>query len=244
MEHNTDNNDKDSKESHKEEKRDIAEKMGDVSGKKPKIVYFIRHGSTPLNEDSDRFCGSTDVFLSKTGNERIHKIAGELNGILSVNHIIASPLRRTVETAEILSKALSVPYITNNNIREIDFGEWEKLTKAEINEKYPSIYQQWLIRSDVTTPPKGESPYDVAKRAITFKNQIMEEEEPVLVVAHKTFLRIAICTWLSIPLKSYRHVFNIYGGALGCIHFYPIESKLALLNWMPGHEFPRLTKND
>ncbi len=211
---------------------------------KPTTLYLLRHGSTIFNEDSDRFCGRTDPSLSSIGIKQINKIALELKNILSVSHIVTSPLKRAVESAEIINRELASPYIVNNDIREIDFGEWEGLTKAEINVKYPDVMQKWFLRPDLTIPPGGETPQDVVKRAISFRKQVIEKEGAILIVSHKTFLRIAMCTWLSIPLENYRHIFNIHSGSLSCIRLDSIGSKLVLLNWVPGQDIPRLMEND
>lgn len=207
-------------------------------------LYFLRHGSTALNEHSDRFCGRTDPPLSSKGIEQITKMAMELKKNLSVDHIITSPLKRAIESTEILCRELASSYIINDDIREIDFGEWEGLTKSEIKEKYPNILQEWYFRPDLNIPPGGESSLAVVERAISFKKHIMDKDGTILIVSHKTFLRIAMCTWLSIPLQNYRHIFNIHSGSLSCIHLDPLGGKLAFLNWVPGQELYRLIEND
>ncbi|UCH97067.1 MAG: histidine phosphatase family protein [Candidatus Aminicenantes bacterium] len=214
---------------------------------KAKLLFFIRHGSTYLNEDSDRFCGSTDPSLSPLGIAQIERITLELKELknrLNIDQIITSPLKRAVESAQILSRELSFPYKINPDIREIDFGEWERLTKFEVNLKYPKILQLWLTRPDEIAPPGGENPYEVVKRAIHFQKQEIEKSESLLIVSHKTFLRIALSKWLSIPLKHYRNRFDIHFGALGCIRFEPGASKLVLLNWAPNQSIQLLTQND
>ncbi len=211
---------------------------------KSKTLYFLRHGSTWLNEDLDRFCGRTDPSLSSTGINQINKIALELKNILTIDHIITSPLIRAVESTKIISGKLAAPYEVNSDIREIDFGDWEGLTKTEIKLKYPDLLRQWFHSPDITIPPGGENPYDVVKRAISFRSQIMEKEGTILIVSHKTFLRIALCEWLSIPMTNYRQIFSIHSGALGCIHLDPMGNKLVFLNWTPSEDIFRLMEND
>jgi len=215
--------------------------------RKAKLLFFIRHGSTDLNEDSDRFCGSTDPSLSPPGIAQIERIALELKELknrLNIGGIITSPLKRAVESAQILSRELSFTYKINPDLREIDFGEWERLTKSEVNLKYPEILQLWLTRPDETVPPGGENPHEVVKRAVHFQEHEIKKSESLLIVSHKTFLRIALCKWLSIPLRHYRIRFDIHCGALGCIRFEPGANKLVLLNWVPTQSIQQLTQND
>lgn len=197
------------------------------------LTYFVRHGVTNLNEDSDRFCGRTDLSLSPNGISQMNNLARGIQGKIEIRRIITSPMKRAIESAEILSSELSVPFEIHPDIREIDFGEWEGLTKPEAKRKYGEIYKRWATSPDKVVPPGGESPHGLAQRAMDFKNEIIYKESPILIVSHRTFLRIALCAWLSIPLHSYRRIFNIVNGTLGCIRFNLDQAHLILLNWHP-----------
>ncbi len=198
-------------------------------------VYFIRHGSTPQNEKSDAFCGSTDPSLSLRGIKQVKDIARRIKGKIKVNHILTSPMKRTVESAKILSHELSTPYFLKPDLREIDFGQWEGLTKAEIEDRYKELFPNWKANPAQVIPPGSEYPHDLAKRAVRLKGEILDGDEPVMLVSHRTFLRIALCEWLSIPIGNYRRSFDIHNGVLGCIRISPDEANLLLLNWHPDN---------
>ena len=62
-------------------------------------VYLIRHGATELSAE-DRFAGSVDVLLSAEGKEQARKL-GERLGEQPIVAIYASPMKRTIATAEL-----------------------------------------------------------------------------------------------------------------------------------------------
>src|SRR5438105_15588805 len=64
-------------------------------------IFLIRHGATVLTAE-DRFAGATDVELSDEGREQVRRLATRLAGE-NIKAVYASPLGRTVETAQILA---------------------------------------------------------------------------------------------------------------------------------------------
>ncbi|MFC2058896.1 histidine phosphatase family protein, partial [Chloroflexota bacterium] len=64
----------------------------------------MRHGETEWNL-VERFRGRADLALNDTGRKQAEAAGLSLNG-LSVAAIYASPLRRALETANIISKHL------------------------------------------------------------------------------------------------------------------------------------------
>lgn len=90
---------------------------------------MVRHGQTA---DSVRhlFSGSggIDPELTELGHRQAQQAAQRVQessapGDYSV--LIASPLRRTQQTAQYLAESLDLPIVTDNRLRECDFGEGE-----------------------------------------------------------------------------------------------------------------------
>lgn len=194
-------------------------------------VYFVRHGRTALTGPPDRFCGSSDPDITNEGEQELRNLCDGLKKLPSLAAIYSSDMKRTNQSAAILADALGAPVISRPDLREIDFGEWEGLTKAEAQARDPDIYARWLEAPDAIIPPGGVSPKMVAARAFTFAQAIRSETEDILVVTHKTFLRIALCTWLGIDLAHYRRSFDIAPAALACVVFSEDSCRLTLLNW-------------
>lgn len=103
-------------------------------------VLLIRHGETEWNT-LGKFQGCTDIDLSEEGIKQAELLKNRLKG--EFDYIYTSPLSRAFETAKILVKDADKEVAIANEIREINFGEWEGLTLNEISEKYPEIFKAW-----------------------------------------------------------------------------------------------------
>ena len=84
---------------------------------------MVRHGATIVSAE-DRFAGATDVALSDEGREQTRRLADRLSGE-KITAIYASPLGRTVETAQLLAAPHELEVQTREGLREISHGRWE-----------------------------------------------------------------------------------------------------------------------
>src|SRR6266850_2102809 len=104
-------------------------------------MFMVRHGATVLSAE-DRFAGATDVALSDEGREQTRRLARRLSEE-KITAIYASPLGRTVETAEILAAPHKLQVKTCDGFREINHGRWEGMTRREVEEKFPKEAAEW-----------------------------------------------------------------------------------------------------
>src|SRR5690242_19749650 len=95
-------------------------------------VYLVRHGATQLTAEN-RFAGAVGVDLSDEGRAQVRRLADRLAQD-ELAAVYASPLSRTVETAEILARPHGLAPIREDGLREIGHGRWEGLTRAEVEE--------------------------------------------------------------------------------------------------------------
>lgn len=117
-------------------------------------MLLIRHGQTDGNA-LGRYIGITDESLSKSGRQ-------ELEGLQygKVERVFASPLKRTVQTAEILfsdCRAAGEETIMElvPELAECDFGEFENRNYIELDGN--EHYQQWIDSGGTLPFPGGES---------------------------------------------------------------------------------------
>jgi probable phosphoglycerate mutase len=127
-------------------------------------IVLVRHGETALTRQG-RYSGRGDVPLSEEGEAQAMAAGGRVAGISrDVTAVLASPLRRCVRTAELIAaEAGGVPVTVVDDLIECDFGEWEALTFAEVQERWPDEMRAWLA-SPSAAPPGGESFEAVATR--------------------------------------------------------------------------------
>ena len=102
----------------------------------PTTTLLLRHGQTPMSVQK-RYAGLTDAPLTDAGIRQAAAAAKRLASA-GIDAIVASPLQRTVRTAEEVAAVTGVPVTADEGFRETDFGAWEGLTFAEVRERWPS----------------------------------------------------------------------------------------------------------
>ncbi len=125
-------------------------------------LILIRHGATTANEEG-RYAGArTNEPLSEKGRNEI-KGAAEKGIYPPADILIASPMKRCMETAKLIYKR--APDILIEDWKEIDFGSFEGKTYKELSGSRD--YQKW-IDSDGSLPfPGGESKEEFLNRCRT-----------------------------------------------------------------------------
>jgi probable phosphoglycerate mutase len=165
----------------------------------PTTFVLLRHGETPLTPQK-RFSGSggTDPSLSDVGREQAERVAAALAARGTVEAIVASPLTRTRQTAAVVAARLGLDVAIEDGLRETDFGAWEGLTFAEVQERYPDDLKTWLASPKAEPTGGGESFAATARRIATTRDKLIASYagRTVLLVSHvtpiKTLVRLAI----------------------------------------------------
>ena len=127
-------------------------------------IYFIRHGKTKANE-LRFYCGSTDLPLSESGREELHRIRYDISGV----RFLTSGMARANETMELLFPG--IPYETDSRFREVNFGAFEMHSYEDL--KDDPAYQAWLTGDNETNvPPGGESGQQMTERVLSAFSEI------------------------------------------------------------------------
>lgn len=147
-------------------------------------IILIRHGETDWNAEN-RYQGQMDPSLNERGIAQARGLAEGLRG-LGIQVLYSSPLRRALQTAQIIAQALGIPLHTDPRLKEIRQGEWEGLLRSEIAARYPELFRRWLAEPWVATPPGGESLAQVRDRVLAAVAEIASRHqgERVGVVTH------------------------------------------------------------
>lgn len=161
----------------------------------PTTMLLLRHGQTPLSVEK-RFSGVGDRPLTEVGLAQAGAAARRLRGCSAVA-VVASPLRRAVQTADLVAAEIGVAVTVDEGLRETDFGDWEGYTFAEVQQRWPDQLSAWLASPDVA-PPAGESFADTARRVRQARDRVLAayDGHTVVVVSHvtpiKTLVRLAL----------------------------------------------------
>ena len=140
-------------------------------------LLVVRHGQSEWNA-TGRWQGRADPPLTDEGR-RQSKVAGGALGTFDA--VVASPLLRAAETATIIAERLGIgPVLTDPDLVERDAGEWQGLTRSQIQEGWPGFLD------DGRRPPSYELGDAMLTRTLSVLERISERmgDGDVLVVSH------------------------------------------------------------
>ncbi|MFH9420549.1 bifunctional RNase H/acid phosphatase [Streptomyces sp. NPDC017529] len=170
----------------------------------PTTFVLLRHGETALTPQK-RFSGSggSDPELSPAGHRQAEAVAAALAARGTVQAVVSSPLKRCQQTAETVAARLGLDVRVDEGLRETDFGAWEGLTFAEVQERHPEDLAAWL-GSAKAAPTGGESFASVARRVAVSRDKLLARYagRTVLLVTHVTPVKTLVRLALGAPPES------------------------------------------
>jgi broad specificity phosphatase PhoE len=147
-------------------------------------LLIIRHGQTSWNLEG-RNQGHADIELDETGIQQATEFANALREE-NVDTIYSSDMKRTIATAEVLSKSIKVPVLQDKRLRERDYGEWEGKTHEEIELQDPEKLKAYGSDPTLNAAGGAETGIDVFARVGYFLVDLLREKQDgtVAIVTH------------------------------------------------------------
>jgi broad specificity phosphatase PhoE len=149
-----------------------------------KKVYFVRHGQSEVNAMSVWALPSLDSKLTEKGIQEVEAAAIKVQDtIKSVDLIIASPLARARQTAEIIAKQLAYAasdILIDERLRERGHGKLAGVSQDKVTVEMFNNYSL-----DKHNQYEVEWIGDVVARTQSFVDDLRQRtEESILVVGH------------------------------------------------------------
>jgi broad specificity phosphatase PhoE len=190
------------------------------------ILVLTRHGLTDRSEPEQHLGQRIDIGLSASGRAQAEALRERLRSD-RFDRVVASPLRRAMETAAIVAGDGRVEI--DSRLIEMDYGAWEGLTYAEIAAGDAAYRTRWEADPARSPCPGGESGNDVAKRARSLLVDELaaspgEARRVVLAVGHSTLDRILLCVALGVPVRDFRRRFT-HGQANISVLQWPVDGR-------------------
>ncbi len=169
-------------------------------------LLFVRHGTTNENMQYN-LIGTTDVPLNSIGAQQAACVAKVLQH-RRIDQVLASPLQRAEQTAQIIAWTLPVKlYSTRNELREINLGTFEGLNSFTAYNKFPDILDRAL--DETTTDfafPGGELRSEALHRFSGLIQCLVNQKrsETICIITHGGLLGLWFA-WLNHqPLGAFR----------------------------------------
>ncbi|MFA5014866.1 MAG: histidine phosphatase family protein [Actinomycetota bacterium] len=174
--------------------------------------FLIRHGQTLWNEQG-RYQGNYDTGLTGLGICQAKSAAKYLSRV-KLSNIYSSPLKRAVDTANIIGKSKDLKVIVREGLKEIYFGKWEGMKFNDINNEFHDDYQRWLKDPYNNCPTGGESFKKVQERAVAEIDNMIgknEDKSSIAVITHGGIILSLLVNWLQIPIPRWRSIIQRQG---------------------------------
>jgi broad specificity phosphatase PhoE len=155
-------------------------------------VYLVRHGDTDWSK-SGRHTGRTEIPLSAQGELNARRLAARLAPV-AFGSVLTSPRQRARRTCELAG--LGADAVSDPDLAEWDYGDYEGLTSAEILAARPG----WELFRDGC--PGGETPSQVAARADRLIARVRSLQGNVALFSHGHFGRALAARWVGLPVGA------------------------------------------
>jgi alpha-ribazole phosphatase/probable phosphoglycerate mutase len=196
-------------------------------------IWLIRHGTPDLAVRGVCY-GRLDVGLAAEGRRQLTLLSERLRSE-PLAAIYSSPRKRTIESAAILAAHHRCRVQTVEDLREINFGDFEGLSYAEIEQRYPELYRHWMDRPTEVEFPNGESFARMCARVMAALTVLRDRHagQSVAIVTHGGVTRIVLADALGVPAANVFRIAQRYA-ALNLIHYVGAYPVVKLVNGSGG----------
>ena len=169
-------------------------------------LILARHGETSWNRER-RNQGQNSTELNPQGIRQAQKVAQALR-LFPVRALYSSPLRRAMQSSEIIGQALSLPAIPRDGLMEMDLGRLDGLTNDEMTRRFRDITDRWRVDPSSVQMPDGESLQEVQERALRTLETIRHENPDghAAAVSHNFVIGVIVLRVLELPLSNFQSI--------------------------------------
>jgi broad specificity phosphatase PhoE len=169
-------------------------------------LFLVRNADTDFTRDR-RLAGRRDIGLSAAGRAQAEALRDRLAGGHEIAEILASPLPRAVETAEILATCYGLGVVRDPRLIDFDAGRWEGRSHQEIGAS--PEYQRFIDDPVSGSIPGGERIGGVRDRVVAAVSQALVDNElgaSIMLVSHAGPLRVLLAHYLGMSLNHYHRL--------------------------------------
>jgi alpha-ribazole phosphatase/probable phosphoglycerate mutase len=169
-------------------------------------IYIIRHGLTESNKKKI-YAGWSDECLCEEGVVNLFEIGRKLKEF-KIERIFSSPIRRTIQTAEVINSFLNKRIEIEENLKEMKMGLWGGLSENEVAERFPNELKIWNSRPSKLKIDDRETLEELQIRALNGIRRISEDldRSRILAVTHVAIIRVLMIYYNNWSLDDYRKI--------------------------------------
>lgn len=193
-------------------------------------LYFVRHGESEANTRHVISNRESPFRLTDLGRGQAKVLAERLRDIPFLA-IYSSPVRRARETAEILSRALHVPYEVTEALREYDCGILEDRSDETSWGLHREIYEDWTLNHNYQRKPEGgECFLEIRDRFLPFIESFqLSGDKHILLIGHGGLFQLMLPLVLANIDDAFVRLHGI--GHTDCVIAEGQSTRLVCLQW-------------
>ncbi|GAB4534982.1 MAG: histidine phosphatase family protein [Thermodesulfovibrionia bacterium] len=175
-------------------------------------LFLVRHGEI-LSNIKRVYAGKSPEPLTEKGRSQAYETGRGLRSF-NIDALYTSPIKRAVETAEIIGRIIDKEYIVMDEFREMELGPWEGLSEDEIARLYPQEWKTWQKRPAELFIDGRETLYMVLDRALSGIKEIVNKHSysNIIIVTHVAIIRVLILCSQNKSLNLYKTIDIPNGG--------------------------------
>ncbi|WP_141430636.1 histidine phosphatase family protein [Bacillus sp. 03113] len=165
-------------------------------------LFITRHGETVWNTQK-KLQGWKDSDLTEKGIKNALSLGNRLKDI-EFQSIYSSPSKRTLMTAKLILGDRKQPILKDDNLREMNLGDWEGLTHDFLQKNDPEDYHAFWNTPHLYIPKSGEGFYQLLERVKDIFRRIVSENDNgnILVVTHTISIKALLSYCKKLPLEN------------------------------------------
>ena len=184
-------------------------------------LLLIRHATYAVHPHT--LAGHTPgLALDAAGVEQARTLAAQL-AHLTLAALYASPLERTMATAEILAAPHALVVQPLAPFTELDVGSWTGKTFAQL--QTDARWNGWNTTRSMGAAPAGEVLVDVLARVVNGLRWLVQHhpQQTVALVSHCDIIRLALIYALGMPIDHFLRL-RIDPASVSVLHLTPASA--------------------
>lgn len=170
-------------------------------------IYFIRHGENEFVGKGKLAGWLPGVHLNENGRKQAQALV-ELFQEVKLKAVYASPLERTMETAQPLADAQKLTVTQAPGVGEVRYGSWQgKSLKVLRKRKLWPVIQN---APSLARFPEGESFPEAQARAVAeidkFRSMHRGKKDAIAFISHSDVIKLIVAHYLGLPMDFFQRL--------------------------------------
>jgi broad specificity phosphatase PhoE len=182
----------------------------------PTTIILVRSGETPWHQQG-RLLGRRDIGITDVGKEQAQRALGYL-GELEINELLASPLARAVQTAEVFAGHHHIGVGRDPRLLDLEVGKWEGSPWDDLT-RHNEFHD--FFAGETEGFPDGENLDGARRRAVSSIEQAAADNPHnanIVVVTHSFIVRLILVHYLGMPTGAFVRL-QVRPGSLSVLRF-------------------------